>query len=62
MTVQELKKLMSGESISVANGKGYILIDFDANLFLAILTDDDFLLDCFETMEEAIKEIEEFED
>lgn len=62
MTIEKLKKLMNGESVTVANGKGYILIDFNANLFLAILSEDDFLLDCFETMEEAIEAIEESED
>ncbi len=61
MTVEELKKLANGETITVLNGKGKILIDFENNYFLALL-EDDFLLDCYDTFEEALKEIEDWEE
>jgi len=64
MTVNKLKKLLEGEKVIVLEGKGIIQIDFEFNTFLSIAickNGDEFSMNCHNTIQEALQEIEEWE-
>jgi len=58
MNIHDLTRLLDGEEMEILNGTGSILIDFEANMFLAVVNGNS--LNLHKTIEEAIEEIKDY--